>query len=257
MNKKEPSLSLERLASIATSQALEGNWELASRINKEVLKIDPDNIDALNRLGFALAEIGRIPQAAKSYRKVLKIDPYNTIASKNLKRLKVVKGKSKKIIMNHKSNSICHPEKLFLEEPGKTATIPLVCLTEPQVLLYLNCADKVNLLPKSHQISICDQSGKYIGKLPDNVAARLLRLIQGGNRYEAYVKSTRDNHVQIFVREIKRSKRFEAVHSFPIEDKYSYVSFTPPDLVHNDQPETAALEEQDSTEPANEGADED
>lgn len=237
---------IEHLSELATAYALEGNWDLAIKTNKEIVTADKENTDALNRLGFALTETGKSKEASTYFRKVLRIDPYNSIATKNLRRAKNFKGKNKG---SHKNGTTLRPEGLFLEEPGRTATVPLVSLAEPKILFSLNCADPVNLVARSHQIAIVDQSNRYIGKLPDDLAARLLKLIKGGNHYEGWLKSIHESQVHIFLREVKRAKRFESIHSFPIEDKYSYISFTPPDLVHAEQPEMRPLEEQDSPEP--------
>lgn len=248
---KLPSQPLEQLSALATSQALQGNWEIAIKINKEILQTEARDVDALNRLGHAYTETSRIPEAIAVYRKVLRINPYNTIAGKNLKRFKALKGKLKKVRPNSTVPALAS-ENLFLEEPGKTTTVTLTSQAEPKVLAMINCADPIVIVPKKHQISITDVNKVYLGKLPDDLAARLIRLIKGGNRYEGFVKSVGEDHIRVFLREIKRSKRFKSVHSFPIEDKSSYVAFTPPDMVHGTPPEARTLEDQDEPEPAEE-----
>ncbi len=243
-NKLDPPISLEELSERATSYALGGNWDLAVKTNRQILSLDPKNLGALNRLGFAFSEIGKSEEAATTFRKVLRLDPYNTIATKNLNRLKNCQGNKKNPKLQNHLN--LRPEGLFLEEPGRTATVAATSLTDAKVLLSLNCADPIKLVPKSHQLSVTDQNNRYLGKVPDVLAARLLRLIKGGNTYEGCVKSFSQNQLHIFLRETNRAKRFASVHSFPIEEKYSYVAFTPPDLVHNEQPETRSFEDQDS-----------
>lgn len=241
----EPSAKLEQLSSLATSVALKGDWEAAIRLNKEIVRSDQKDIDALNRLGHAYTEVGLIPEAMRAYRKVLKIDPYNGIATKNLKRLKAIKGKAKKQPRRLRPNGTSPLlENLFLEVPGKTITVNLVDLAEPKVLVIVNCADRLQLRPKKHQITITTDDGVYLGKLPDNLAARMIRLITGGNRYEAFVKSVSDDQLKVFLKETKRAKRFASVYSFPIDDKAIYVAFTPPDMVHGEMPESRSLEEQ-------------
>lgn len=239
---------LEKLTSLATSQALKGDWESAIKINKQILKSDPGDIDALNRLGHAYTESGMITEAMTTYRKVLRLDSYNGIASKNLKRLKTIKSKTRG---NKRSKTtvgqVRFPmpvESLFLEVAGQTATVSLVELAEPKTLAVVNCADHVLLSPKKHQVTITTEDGIYLGKLPDNLAIRLIRLVGGGNRYEAYVKGVTDDQLRVFLKETKRAKRFASVNSFPIDDKSLYVAFTPPEMVHGEMPESRTLEEQ-------------
>src|SRR3990167_3655289 len=76
----------------AIDAALDSKWELALKLNKQIIKLDPQNIDALNRLAKAQIELGKINLAKKYYSEVLKIDPYNPIALKNLKIMKSFKA---------------------------------------------------------------------------------------------------------------------------------------------------------------------
>lgn len=241
-----PPRPIDELSEIATNYALQGQWELAVKANKEILAFCKDDIDSLNRLGFAYTGLGKLQDASATFKKVLRLDSYNAIATKNLDRLKNIKAKPKKASKKPASTT-AHPERLFLEEPGRTATVALVAVAEPKILLSLSCADEIRLVPRSHQISVVDSTGMYLGKIPDDLAARLLRLISGGNQYSGCIKGVHSTGVQIFIRETKRSKKFEMVHSFPIEDKYSYIAFTSPDLVHAEQPETRSLEDQDTS----------
>ncbi|MEK7112986.1 MAG: tetratricopeptide repeat protein, partial [Patescibacteria group bacterium] len=76
------------LAQKAVAQALAGNWKEAVKLNHEILKKDPKDVDALNRMARAYAELGNTKRAKGLVEKVLKIDPFNTIASKALKKWK-------------------------------------------------------------------------------------------------------------------------------------------------------------------------
>ena len=79
------------LAQEAISLALSGDWKKASEINQEILKSDPENIDALNRLSRAEAEQGNLLKARRFSQRVLKIDPFNSIAQKSLEKRKNLK----------------------------------------------------------------------------------------------------------------------------------------------------------------------
>jgi len=194
----------------AIKAAMVGAWDQAIELNQKILKIDPQNIPALNRLGRALAEKGCLQLAQKTYRRVLSIDRYNLIAKRNLKRLADQK-KTKETAPPVKTST---PGAVFIEEPGKTKTVKLVRLATPAVLSRLNSADEVCLIPKKHTISVTHSDGTYLGALPDDLSHRLLRFIRGGNQYQAFVKTVDRQTLEIFIRETKRASRFRNTPSF-------------------------------------------
>jgi hypothetical protein len=69
------------------------------------------------------------------------------------------------------------------------------------------------------KIFVQDENKEYIGVLPDDLALRLSRFIDGGNEYEAYVKSANDSGVTVFIKETKRAARFKNQPSFLFGDK--------------------------------------
>ena len=77
----------------AIDAALDSQWEEALKLNKKIIKLEPQNVDALNRQAKAYMELGKPTLAKKYYTEVLKIDPYNPIAQKNLKMMKSIKFK--------------------------------------------------------------------------------------------------------------------------------------------------------------------
>ena len=81
----------------AVQAAIEGSWKIAVDLNQKLIKNEPKNVGALNRLARAYWELGKASEAQKTYRKVLALDPYNSIATKNLQRL----GKKRKKGRNH------------------------------------------------------------------------------------------------------------------------------------------------------------
>jgi hypothetical protein len=129
-----------------------------------------------------------------------------------------------------------------LEEPGKTKLIQLVNLGEQENFINLDPGEEVKLVPYSHRVSITSMDGKYIGRLPDDVAARIKSLIKTGNKYQALIKSVNNKEITVFVREIEKGLGTNNLMSFPPE-KIDYVSFTPPELVHKDIPNTEATED--------------
>ncbi|MGH2583366.1 MAG: tetratricopeptide repeat protein, partial [Dehalococcoidia bacterium] len=79
-----------QLADQAIKLAMESRWDEAAQINRQVLAIDPRNVDAYNRLGKALTELGRYGEARASYSRTLELDAANSIAKKNLSRLQAI-----------------------------------------------------------------------------------------------------------------------------------------------------------------------
>lgn len=212
------------LAQEAIDLALSGKWDKAIRVNEVILKDNQEDIDALNRLSRAYSEIGKIGKARKTAKKVLEIDPFNTIASKALQKWK---GLKKGELYKSGPSSA----QSFLEEPGKTKILNLLHPGSPKLIAKLDAGDEVKLNTHSHKVSVCTKDGKYIGRLPDDLSARLRKLIKYGNEYKAYVKSVNKDEVKIFIRETKRVPKLADIPSFST-DKIDYISFTPPELVH-------------------------
>jgi len=195
----------------AIDAALDSRWEEALKINRKIIKLDPQNVDALNRQAKAYMELGKTNLAKKYYSQVLKVDPYNPIALKNLKIIKSFKSSGQCGRTN------CHSKlspSLFLQEPGKDKMVSLLKVAEPQKLSLVFCGMKVEMAIKNKKITIVDSDGSYLGVLPDDISHHLLRLYKGGNRYELFIKSVRVNSVSVLIKEIFRSKRFKNQPSF-------------------------------------------
>lgn len=200
----------------AINAALDNKWEDAIKLNRQIIKIDPSNVDALNRQAKAFLELGKCNLAKKYYTEALKFDPYNPIALKNLKIIKSFKF-GKQNTGTHPATSGCHTRlspSLFLQEPGKTKIVNLLKVAEPQKLSHIFCGMKVETIIKNRKIIITDSESKYLGILPDDVSHLLTRLLRGGNKYELFVKSIRVNSLAVLIRETFRSKRFKNQPSF-------------------------------------------
>jgi len=217
------------LAQEAISAALSGNWNDAVKLNKNILHDDPNDIDALNRISRAHAELGDFMTAKKYAQSVLKIDPFNSIAAKAINKWKGLKKGD--LVYSPPSNA-----QAFLEEPGKTKIVSLLHLGDTTVISKIDSGDEVKLNHHSHRVSLTTIDGKYLGILPDDLSAKIRKLISLGNEYKVFVKCADSKEVKIFIRETKRDKKLADIPSFTSE-KIDYVSFTPPELVHKkDEP---------------------
>jgi tetratricopeptide (TPR) repeat protein len=204
-------------------------------IKLEILKTSPDDVDSLNRLARAYAELGEITNATAATKKALEIDPVNPIALKCAEKWKSGINKSPSKASQNSSET-------YLEEPGKTKLVTLVNLGSPEAFSTLSPGEEVKLTCHTHKLSVISGDDKYIGKIPDELAIRLRNLIKAGNKYQALVKSVSTKEVTVFVREIEHGAKAPDIPSFPTE-KIDYVAFTPPELVHRDTPETSNPEE--------------
>ena len=191
--------------------ALESNWKDAIQINQSIIEQNPNDIDAYNRLGFSYLKCQDYKKAKEIFEKVISLDKTNPIAQKNLKKVSALaENKSP----NTNSSEIHKIDGLFIQETGKTKAIDLRNLADKKNLLLLETADEVNLVIKRSKIFVQKNDKTYIGMLPDDIGMRLISLINGGNEYHAFIMSADDKKVTIFVKEIKKSKKFANQPSF-------------------------------------------
>ncbi len=216
---------MDEQTTAAIRKTQEGNWSEAAKINIQIVKKNPLDSGAFNRLAKAYIELGKIKEAQATYRKVLKLDPHNPIAQRNLERLKNVRPEGNK-------PSPVSPQVAFIEEPGRTKTVALVKIGSPQKLSRLDPGDEVILIPRQHSVSVILPDQSTVGRLPDDLAARLLPMIKSGNLYKSFIRSATPSSVKIFIHEEKRSKKYSNTASFVLSDSASYVAYIPPELVH-------------------------
>jgi hypothetical protein len=195
----------------AIQAMLLGDWKNAALLNKALINENPKDIDALNRLAYAFTILGKIQDAKATYRKVLSIDILNQIAMKNIKKLTELGPKQIAKIFS----SVKYVNNIFLEETGKTKIISLVNIAQPKIILSLTTGQAVMISVKRSKIFVQDQNKQYLGVLPDDVGKRLIKLIKGGNAYEACIKSATEHNVCIFIKETKRVSKYKNQPSFP------------------------------------------
>lgn len=211
------------LAQLAINQALSGNWEEAVKTNLALLKDNKNDLDALNRLAKAYAEVGKLKKAITIAKKVLKLDPYNSIAQKCLNKWSQLK--SSDLLRTGATSST-----IFIEEPGKTKIVSLTNISSG-VIPKLDCGDEVYLNFHGHRVSTSTNDKKYIGRLPDDIGARLKKMLKIGKSYKVNIKSLDLNEIKVFIREVDSPPKSRNIPSFTSE-RIDYVSFTPPELVH-------------------------
>ena len=193
----------------AIALALEGSWEQAVRVNEEILRVFPDDVDALNRLGKALMELGRYPEARDSFAEATRVAPYNTISKKNLERLAHLEESP----AVPKAGKVATPFH-FIEESGKSEITPLFKPAPREVLAKMAAGDQVTLSPRDNIMAVENSLGECLGQLEPRLGLRLLHLAGKGNRYDAAVTSVRDQEISIIVHETYRHPDVATVASF-------------------------------------------
>lgn len=208
--------NLRRQADEARRLAVEGRWDEAVSLNQQILEQSPRDIDALNRLGKALAELGRFDEALEAYRTALSIDSGNAIAQRNVSRLEQRSEISPQPVPSAEQRLRA---RVFIEEVGKTYVTDLVRPAGHALLTDLSPADEVELRPAEGQVSVYDQQGRRLGQIEPRIGQRLIKLFAEGNRYQAFVVSLTGNTVRIILRESYRNPDSLERTSFPRQAK--------------------------------------
>ncbi len=203
---------------LAIKYALENNWQKAYVENKKIFNETPEDVDTLNRLAYSLIKLGKFQKAKTFYQKVIKIDKTNPIALRNLKRLETISKRglgSFETQRNISNNGVrVNLQDLFIEEAGKTKTIDLKNLADKKTLSILQPGDTVNLRIKRSRVFVQMQDNTFIGMLPDSIGMRMIPLMNGGNKYSAYIKALEENLATVFIKEEKKMAKFKNYPSF-------------------------------------------
>lgn len=192
----------------AIQLALESRWKEAVAVNRSLISMFPSDVDAYNRLGKALMEMGDYEDARMAYEKALELEPLNSIARKNLERLEV---RTKAAAAQGDGPRKIDPA-LFIAETGKTGIAHLRAVAA-QALGRLTAGDTLELKPQDNTVAVVAPDGDYVGQLEPKLGLRLLRLMDGGNRYVVAVASLSEQRV--IIREIYQHPSQQGRPSFP------------------------------------------
>jgi len=183
----------------AITLAMKNRWDEAAQVNREILDLFPTEVDAFNRLGKALTELGRYGEARDAYAQAVKLDPLNGIAAKNLQRLgKLAEGGVAP------APSPVDP-RLFIEESGKTTVTLLTDVRRTDAITKLSAGDQLQLTRRGNQLVVADVAGDSIGRIEPKLEQELIRLIKLGNQYSVFVTAANDLAVHVIIRETVRA----------------------------------------------------
>ncbi|HEY4767521.1 MAG TPA: hypothetical protein VII26_01110 [Candidatus Limnocylindria bacterium] len=184
------------LTELAIQQATRREWEAAVQSNRELLELGGDT-DGYNRLGKALAELGRHAEALEAYEGALTRDATNQIARRNVERLRVIADGEVDVGDGKQARGAAAH---FIEEMGKTGHARLINLPPAKQLAPLSPGDSVELTLDGSQL-LARAGGIEIGHVEPRVGARLAKLMKGGNRYEAAITTIDRTDVRVFIHE--------------------------------------------------------
>jgi tetratricopeptide (TPR) repeat protein len=191
-----------QLGEAAIAHATRGEWEAAVEANRQLLELGPD-IDAHNRLGKALAELGRHDEALAAYEQALERDATNRIAQRNVERLRLLAEAGSSEPDDGPGRATKAPATVFIEEMGKTGRARLINLGPPRVLAPLSPGDTVELEVEKDEL-VAKVGSSTVGTVEPRIGGRLMKLVAGGNRYEAAITTIHEagGEVTVIIREV-------------------------------------------------------
>lgn len=226
----------------AIQLALQNRWDEAAALNRSIISLFPSDIDAYNRLGKALMEMGEHEEARGAYMKALALDPGNAIARKNLMRLDAIKARRGRCEAARNLNP-----SLFIAESGKTGIVMLNDVAAER-RAHLTAGDSVNLKPHGSTILVETLDGEPLGEIEPRLGLRLSRLMEAGNRYVAAVAGLSDGEVRVIIREIYQHPSQQGKPSFPALAGETFRPYVKERLLRHDVEEEDVLEELEETE---------
>lgn len=197
--------------------ALEGRWDDAIAINRELIQRDGKDTDAYNRLGRALLAVGDTEGAYEAYSGALKSDAANLIARRNLQRMEVIRrGDAEGDKAEVAQDATPFPRlAVFLEEVGKTWVTEL---TNPALMSFLAriyAGQQLELAIEKGRLMVATTTGTHVGEIERKTAERLIELINGGNLYEVFALGLSPNSLRVILREVHRDPSQADKLSFP------------------------------------------
>ena len=195
----------------AIELALASRWAEAAQVNRAIVDRFGLDEDTLNRLGKSYTELGQVDDAVEAYQSTLKINPVNPIAVKNLAKLQAVRG-GKAAVRTSKTRVDVDA---FIEETGKTSMTALHVHGEGDPCSEVAGGDPVKLIVAGDTMNVETARGVHLGHLDHALGRRLIKFIEGGNRYSGAVATCDGNAIKIIVRETYQDPKFFGRPSFP------------------------------------------
>lgn len=207
----ETTLRVRTLVDQAIAAALESDWQRAVELNKQILDASAEDVEARNRYGRALLELGRLDEARAAYQEVLKAFPHDPIALRQVARIAALgDDKHKPDTTRSKTQT-----RLFIEDMGKTGILRLVNPAPLNVLARYSPGAEAELREQEGLLAVHARDGALLGFLEPKVGRRLIDLIRGGNEYVVAIVTNDQANPRVAVRETLQSPENAHRISFP------------------------------------------
>lgn len=207
----ETTLRARTLADQAIAAALEADWARAVDLNKQIIEIAPDDVEARNRYGRALLEIGKLEEARTAYEETLRAFPHDPIALRQIARIAaLLEDKRKPDTTKTRTQT-----RLFIEDMGKTGILRLVNPAPANVLARYSPGAEAALREQEGLLAVHARDGMLLGFLEPKVGRRLLDLIRTGNEYVVALVTNDPSNPRVAIREVLQSPENAHRISFP------------------------------------------
>jgi len=211
---EEPIRLRRQYSKQAIALAMQGRWREAVATNKTIIDSFPSDVGAYNRLGKAYMELGEYSRAREAYGQAVELDPYNAIAIKNVRRLSHL-GET---LVSSEGNSDKAEPQHFVEEIGKAGVVNLYHLAPQEVLARVVSGDRAYLKIEGSSLIVENARGEYLGQVEPKHGQRLIKLMEGGNKYTAAIISSSEGMVTVIVREVYQDPSQAGRLSFPAKE---------------------------------------
>lgn len=212
----------QRLSDEAVSLAIQGRWEEAEALNREIIEKFPTDAEAYNRLGRALTELADFERAKEAYSKAVELAPENAIARRNLARLMSLSESAAALSGNPRKGSTGRAQArrvaldLFITDMGRAGVVDLHDVASRKLLAKVGFGDQVHLEIRGQRLIVTNEGGEYLGEVEPRQGLRLIRLLRGGNRYNAAMLNAAEDRVQVIIKEVYQHPSQAGCPSFPV-----------------------------------------
>ena len=225
---EEKARLMRQRAREAIALAMQSRGEEAVIANRGIIELFPTDIDAYNRLGKALMELGNYAEAKEAYNRALELEPNNNIARKNLSRLAHLREEQ----LSPRGGDHKASPHIFVEETGKTGVASLYNLAPRDIVARMAPGDQVYLKVRGHNLFVENSQGEYLGQVEPKLGLRLVRLIEGGNRYATAITSLGEDGLRVIIKEVFQHPTQQGHSSFPPKAVDAFRPYTRESLLH-------------------------
>ncbi len=196
---------------LAIDLAMQGRWREAVAANQDIIEKFDRDVDAYNRLGRAYMELGEYSQAREAYRRAIELDSFNAIAKKNLQRLSYL---GEAAVSSESEYRKVEPQQ-FIEEIGKAGVVNLYHLAPKEIRAKMVAGGEVYLKISGPNLIVGNSRGEYLGQVEPRHEKRLIKLMEGGNKYSAAIVSSTAEVMTVIIREVYQDPSQAGRLSFP------------------------------------------